>query len=105
MNFVPDIGRLAAARGFNDASPVLLHICCDWLRLGFLALTTACHWMVASRPVPAENATAMSETPKCAKCGSSMEEGFILDLGDADFRAGQLYVTLVDERYMNSLAA
>ena len=23
----------------------------------------------------------MSDTPKCAKCGSSMEEGFTLDLG------------------------
>ena len=35
----------------------------------------------------------MSEPPKCAKCQSPMEEGFILDLGDQNSRQTSTWIS------------
>ena len=40
----------------------------------------------------------MSETLKCAKCGSSMEEGFTLDLGHANTPKAAAWVSGPPER-------
>ncbi len=35
----------------------------------------------------------MTEPPKCAKCQSPMEEGFVLDLGDHDYQRPSKWVS------------